>query len=78
MVLFHRDRSSSIQDVTVVTRRTTIAAGSSRRMRRPQKPRRSVTERGRASMRCVVIRKPEMAKKMSTPTKPPRSSAGMR
>ena len=55
------------------------AAGRMRRARRAQKPR-SETDPVRSASRSSseVIRKPEMAKKTSTPTKPPGSTAGHR
>ena len=55
------------------------AAGRMRRARRAQKAR-SETEPVRSASRSSseVMRNPEMAKKTSTPTKPPGSTAGHR
>src|SRR3954463_8595853 len=55
----------------------TSAAGRRRRARRAQKrgsETRPVSPTSRSS--CAVMRKPEITKKTSTPTKPPRSTAG--
>ena len=59
-----------------VARMTTPTGGSSRRARRLQKRAKSRGRCGGALTRWLVIRKPEMTKKTSTPTKPPGRASG--
>ena len=69
-----RSPGTTNHDTAEIDTSTSTAAGSSRRMRRPTNRIHEIDPlRSSSATSSPVIRKPEMTKKMSTPTKPPRT-----
>ena len=69
-----RSPGTTNHETTDVATRTSTAAGSSRRIRRPtNRIHETVPLVCSSATSSPVMRKPEMTKKTSTPTNPPRS-----
>ena len=69
-----RSPGTTTYDTAEMATSTSTAAGSRRRMRRPTNRTHEIDPvRSSSATSSPVIRKPEITKKTSTPTKPPRT-----